>query len=615
MAGSLLALDLGKTSCRARLLVNGQTAEAAGPGAPGLAGPGGAARAEAAILAVALPLLRQAGLAELDRAGVAAAGALAAPAAAHELASRLCDSLPARGVMVCSDATAAHAGALSGRLGVVLAIGTGVVAVAVAADGSVHRTDGWGSWLGDEGGGAWLGVQGLRAALRHYDGSGPATLLRTAAEARFGRLATLAAKMEGHASPARLAASFAPDVADAARAGDAVAGALIGRAALALAGTASAAAARLPGNDPCDLAITGGLVKLGPALIDPLVAALPARVRHRTPHGGPLDGAALLGRNSLTVHEQAVQRAERTGPRDALDRLATESVWPGLDDLDLRPPGAIVHLVLAAERGAQEALSHAAPQLAAAAEAVAARMRAGGRLFYLGAGTPGRLATLDAAELAPTYSAPPGLVIPILAGGPDAMREAVEGAEDDADSAGRALAAHGLVEADCVVGIAASGRTPFVVGGLHDARACGALTVAIVNNPGSPAAAAAELAVEILTGPELVAGSTRMTAGTTQKIALNALSTAVMIALGKTYGARMVDLRATNAKLRRRALRIVQEITSATPDDAQAALAASGFRVKPALVALMAGVDPQTAERLLNESGGRVRDAIALQGK
>ncbi len=610
MAGSIFAVDLGKTSCRVRLLQDGRMSEDAGPGAPGLAGVAGAARAEAAILAVALPLLRRAGVAGLDQAGVAAAGALAAPAAAKELASRLCDSLPARRVMVCSDATAAHAGALSGRPGVVLAIGTGVVAVAVGADGIMHRADGWGSWLGDEGSGAWLGIQGLRAALRHADGSGPATRLREAAEARFGPLPTLVAEIEGHASPAGMAARFAPDVAEAARAGDAVAGALMRQAARALAGTAAAAAARLPGNGPCDLAITGGLVELGPLLMDPLMAALPPRLRHRTPDGTPLDGAALLTRNGTTIHEPALHRAAASAPRDALDGLATEAVRPGLDDLDLRPPGAIVHLVLDAEREAHHALARAAPQLAAAAEAVAARMRAGGRLFYLGAGTPGRLSTLDAAELAPTYNAPPGLVVPLLAGGPAAMRDAVEGAEDDTAAAGLALDAHGLTPGDAVVGIAASGRTPFVVGGLRHARAAGALTVAIVNNPGSPAAAAADLAVEILTGPELVAGSTRMTAGTTQKIALNALSTAVMIALGKTYGPRMVDLRATNEKLRRRALRIVQEITGAPADTARDALEAAGHRVKPALVALIAGVDTETAERLLHETGGRVRDAI-----
>jgi N-acetylmuramic acid 6-phosphate etherase len=238
-------------------------------------------------------------------------------------------------------------------------------------------------------------------------------------------------------------------------------------------------------------------------------------------------------------------------------------------------------------------------------------MRLGGRLFTLGAGTPGRLAVLDAAELGPTFSAPPELVVALLAGGMAAMVVAVEGAEDDAEAAGRSLAEHGLSAGDAVVGITASGRTPYVVGGLRAARAVGALTVAIVNNAGGPAAGAAEMAVQILTGPELVAGSTRMSAGTTQKIALNAISTAAMIALGKTYGARMVDVRASNEKLRRRALRMVREITGAVEPEAAAALAAAGGRVKPAIVALLGGVGPAQAEALLDAAGGRARAAIA----
>jgi len=191
------------------------------------------------------------------------------------------------------------------------------------------------------------------------------------------------------------------------------------------------------------------------------------------------------------------------------------------------------------------------------------------------------------------------------------MLVAAEGAEDDRRAAATALDAHGLGPGDAVIGIAASGRTPYVVGGLAHARACGALTVAIVNNAGSPAAAAADLAVEILTGAEIVAGSTRMTAGTTQKIALNALSTAAMVALGKTYGAWMIDVRATNDKLRRRALRIVQEITGADPQAASAALAAGDGSVKQAVVALLAQVDAAEAAKRLARCGGRVRDAVA----
>lgn len=299
---------------------------------------------------------------------------------------------------------------------------------------------------------------------------------------------------------------------------------------------------------------------------------------------------------------------------EPLEQLATEAVRPGLEDLDTRSAGELVHLAIAAERAAHDALAAATPALAAAAEAVAARMRAGGRLFYLGAGTSGRLATLDAVELGPTYDAPPGLVIPLLAGGPAAMTDAAEGAEDDTNGAQAALDTHRLGPGDAVVGIAASGRTPYVVAGLRHARTRGALAVAIVNNVGSPAAAAADLVVEILTGPELIAGSTRMTAGTVQKIALNAISTAAMVALGRTFGARMVDVRATNAKLRRRATRLVREITGAGPEAAEAALAEAGGAVKPACLMLLGGVTaPQALERL-RASGGRLRDALAAVG-
>ena len=294
-----------------------------------------------------------------------------------------------------------------------------------------------------------------------------------------------------------------------------------------------------------------------------------------------------------------------------LDGLATEGVRPGLEDLDTRTAGEVALLVLAAERAAVAAMDRAGPSLAAAADAVAARMMVGGRLFTLGAGTPGRLAVLDAAELGPTFSAPPGLVVPILAGGMAAMVEAAEGAEDDAEAAGRALAAHGLGAGDAVVGITASGRTPFVLGGLQYARCVGALTVGVVNVAGSALAGVAEMLVEVLTGAELIAGSTRMTAGTAQKVALNALSTACMVALGKTYGARMVDVRATNDKLRRRAVRTLCEVAGVSEAEAMAALAASGGGVKVALVMVLAGVNADVATARLAACGGRVRGAVA----
>jgi N-acetylmuramic acid 6-phosphate etherase len=291
---------------------------------------------------------------------------------------------------------------------------------------------------------------------------------------------------------------------------------------------------------------------------------------------------------------------------EELDRLATEGARPGLVNLDRLPAAEIVGLLLAAEREAQQAVARAAPRIAQAVEAIAERMSRGGRLFYLGAGTPGRLAALDAAELGPTFSVPPGTVIALMAGGPAALTQAVEGAEDDAEAAARDLAGHGLTAQDSVVGITASGRTPYVLGGLRRARAVGAATVAVVNNQSSPAAALADIALELLTGPEVLAGSTRLSAGTAQKIVLNTLSTSVMVRLGKTFGPWMVDLDATNTKLRRRALRIVCDVTGA-------ALREAGGRVKPAIVAILAGIGVAEAAQRLRRANGRVRDALGQE--
>jgi len=244
----------------------------------------------------------------------------------------------------------------------------------------------------------------------------------------------------------------------------------------------------------------------------------------------------------------------------------------------------------------------AVPRIAAAAEAIAARLECGGRLIYAGAGTPGRLGVLDAAECGPTFGT--DLVRGVIAGGPAALTEAIEGAEDAFDPADLA----DLTAADALVGITASGRTPYVLGALEHARAAGALTVAIVNNPGSEAFA--DVVIELLTGPEVLAGSTRLTAGTAQKVVLNALSTSVMIALGKAYGPRMVDVRATNAKLRRRAVRMVRDAAGVDEEAATAALAAAGGHAKTAIVALLAGVDAAEAAVRLDRARGRVRDAL-----
>jgi len=246
------------------------------------------------------------------------------------------------------------------------------------------------------------------------------------------------------------------------------------------------------------------------------------------------------------------------------------------------------------------------PAIAAAAEAIAERLERGGRLIYAGAGTAGRLGVLDATECGPTFGT--DLVRAVIAGGEKAVTEAVEGAEDAFDAADLA----DITPGDAIVGISASGRTPYVLGALDHARDAGALTVAVVNNPRSRARA--DIVIEVLTGPEVLAGSTRLTAGTAQKIVLNALSTAVMIRLGKVYGARMVDLRATNAKLRRRAVRIVRDAAGVDEAAAEAALEAANGHAKTAIVAVLAGVDAREAAARLERAGGKVRAALAPGG-
>jgi N-acetylmuramic acid 6-phosphate etherase len=566
----ILAVDLGKTSCRAA--AGGRRAH--GPGAPGLAEPGGVPAAQAAILGVAR------GLGPFDDVIVGAAGAEAAPDAARALGNALLASLRVERVAVTSDAVTAHAGALDGRPGVVLIAGTGVVALAIDAAGASRKADGWGLRLGDEGGGAWIGAAGLRAALRAHDGRGPATALLDAGRARFGAPET----WPGRLTDAAALASFAPDVL--AAEGDAVAQAIVGTAAEALAATV-----RAVGGGP--VALVGGLAGVLAG-----VGALRGRLDLVPPVGDALDGALRLG----AIHEPHVIRVRAAAGRPGLDALATEAVRPGLDDLDARPIGEIVALLVAAEGEAHAAVVAAVPRIAAAAEAIVARLERGGRLIYAGAGTPGRLGVLDAAECAPTFGT--DLVRGVIAGGPAALTQAIEGAEDAFDPADLA----DLTAADALVGISASGRTPYVLGALGHARASGALTVAIVNNPGSEASA--DILIELMTGPEVLAGSTRLTAGTAQKVVLNTLSTSVLIALGKAYGPRMVDVRATNAKLRRRAVRIVREAAGVDEEAATAALAAAGGHAKTAIVALLAGVDATEAAARLDRARGRLRDAL-----
>ncbi|MET9503939.1 N-acetylmuramic acid 6-phosphate etherase [Streptomyces sp. NPDC006622] len=297
--------------------------------------------------------------------------------------------------------------------------------------------------------------------------------------------------------------------------------------------------------------------------------------------------------------------------RSQLEHLTTEAFRPELAEIDRLPTLDIARLMNGEDAGVAGAVAARLPEIAGAVDAIAARMGRGGRLVYAGAGTAGRLGVLDASECPPTFGTAPGQVVGLIAGGPRATVTSVEGAEDSPELARADLAGLALTAEDTVVGISASGRTPYAIGAVRYARSVGALTVGLSCNKGSALAAAAEHGIEVVVGPELLTGSTRLKAGTAQKMVLNMLSTITMIRLGKTYGNLMVDVRASNEKLRARSRRIVSLATGARDEEIERALAATDGEVKNAILVLLAGVDGPSAARLLEDSGGHLRAALA----
>ena len=291
--------------------------------------------------------------------------------------------------------------------------------------------------------------------------------------------------------------------------------------------------------------------------------------------------------------------------------LNTETPSSQHASLDQYPTTELVNVLVDDQFKAVEAVRAAAPRIAAAVTAALPRMEAGGRLIYVGAGTSGRLGVLDSVELYPTFSWPHDRAVALLAGGLEAMFVAVEGAEDDFEQGAADLKKVIVTANDVVLLIAASGFTPYVLGALQAAREVGALTIGFANNPDAPVAKDAEIGITLDTGPEIISGSTRLKAGTSQKIALNTFSSALMVRLHKVYGNLMVDLKATNAKLVRRAIRLTVFATGADEAAAQAVLEQCGYHVKTAVVALIKQTSVEQAQALLEAAHGSVREAIA----
>ncbi len=287
----------------------------------------------------------------------------------------------------------------------------------------------------------------------------------------------------------------------------------------------------------------------------------------------------------------------------------TETNNPLTRDIDSRTTREILEIINAQDRRVLDAVSAELSAITHAVDEIYARLLRGGRMIYCGAGTSGRLGVVDASEMPPTYSVPPGTVIGLIAGGEQAMFRAVEGAEDRPELGRADIERLHVTRDDSVIGIAASGRTPYVIGALDEANARGALTISLACTSPAPVHHAAQINIAPLTGPEVIEGSTRMKAGTATKLVLNMLSTTLMIKLGKTYGNLMVDLQPTNQKLRERARRIVERVTGLNASDAQRLLDECGD-LKTALVAHLARTSPQHARERLARANGSVRRAL-----
>lgn len=297
-----------------------------------------------------------------------------------------------------------------------------------------------------------------------------------------------------------------------------------------------------------------------------------------------------------------------------LSEISTEQSNNKSTSIDQMSTADILRLINEEDQTVADAVKKVIPQVAFAVDEIHERMERGGRLIYIGSGTSGRMGVLDAAELPPTYGTSPDEIFAIMAGGRDAMFIAVEGAEDDYEKGQADLAAHEITEYDSVLGIAASGRTPYVLGALALAKAAGALTLALTSVLGSPVAEAVAIAIVPETGPEVVTGSTRMKSGTAQKMVLNMLSTALMIKQGKVFGNLMVDVKASNEKLHHRAIGIVQGVSGCTAEEAKTLLEAADMHAKTAIVMYWHKLSAADARQKLTEVGGQLSALVPTTG-
>ena len=498
-----------------------------------------------------------------------------------------------------NDGIVAHAGALAGRDGIVAVAGTGAIAIGIA-NGQRVRVDGMGHWFGDEGSATWIALQGLRAATRAQDGRGEQTkLTEVLPKALMVNSLRDAASLLASGDLTKFDLAFAAvTVAKAAEEGDKVAQKILQDAASSLAESVVAVAKKLAHFD-LPVSFTGGVFRLTSKMPDLFREALSRQIpsaQVQEPQLPPHLGAALLAAKQIgwDVNERWIDKMVETGKQwgyfdlgaglvEVLPRLLSEQRNPAsmfLDQLDVE---AILNLINDEDQKVAPAVRQEIPAIAQAVRWAVRGLSRGGRLIYVGAGTSGRLGIMDAAECPPTFGTPPNWVIGVIAGGPQAVFRAVEGAEDDMEAGREEMRKLDVGENDVIVGLSVSGRTPFVIAAMDEARKRGAKTVAITVNRDAPVAAVANVVIAPVVGPEIVAGSTRMKAGTAQKLILNMISTATMVRLGRVRSNLMIDLRTWSVKLRERAKRIVAQLAGVSIPEAEKALEANNWEVRKAI--------------------------------
>lgn len=523
---------------------------------------------------------------EAERVGVFLAGCVT-PADHQRLEAIVARVWPEARRAIGSDRESGFAAAFHGRDGIAVIAGTGS-AITGRLRGHYEKAGGWGHLLGDKGSGYDIAMQALRAVLWQYDltQSRASPAVRFLAALGLNRLEDLVAwaKEADKMSVARLASV----VFEAAAEGDVAMAEVLESGACALADGTAAVAGRLGLKAP-EVRLQGGLfvhhADYARRFAARLATLLPgANVSVSETSGA--DGALWLaaeGRESLKVPEERVLAALAERELAGMQAAHTERVNPRSRALDIMSTEEMIDLFITEERSVEEALRGARGPLAEAVDLVSGALLQGGRLFYVGAGTSGRLGVLDASEIPPTFGAPPEQVQAIMAGGAPAIHRAVEGAEDEREGGELAMLERGVAQGDVVCGIAASGRTPFVLGALGKARALGAATVLLTCNPARPRQEEPwepwDVEIDLEVGPEIVTGSTRLKAGTATKVALNMLSTGAMVRLGRTRGNLMAKVQVSNAKLRDRAIRLVSGIRQISREEAEAELIRHGWDV------------------------------------